>query len=215
MGTAFNTTTVALVAATTMMFCLFLCERAERAVIGTVDSRTERELLNRFEVVAANLTPFLSALGAANQATLKTVEDAVQQQMELLADALQTWQQQQTKVWVEALEKLEQRFEANDAQREQRSLTLLEAIEGHRGDQRQQAQAVGEQMSLLTEELAKLAQELGSVFQGNGELVKLQSSLAENLRLLNHTQQFDEALHGLTAAIHLLTARNQPGLRAA
>ena len=66
-------------------------------------------------------------------------------------------------------------------------------------------------MSALTAELAKLVQELGGVFAGKGELVKLQASLADNLQLLNNTQQIDQALHGLTAAIHLLTARGQSG----
>jgi hypothetical protein len=41
------------------------------------------------------------------------------------------------------------------------------------------------------------------------EQLDLQRSLAENLRLLHHTGGFDEAVQGLTAAIHLLTARHQ------
>jgi len=42
-------------------------------------------------------------------------------------------------------------------------------------------------------------------------LVELQSALAENLRVLRETQQIDEAMHGLTAAIHLMTARHGSG----
>jgi biopolymer transport protein ExbB/TolQ len=209
MGTAFNTTTVALTAATTMMFCLFLGERTERAIVSAVDSRAERELLNRFEVVPANLSPFLSALGAANQATVQTVESAVGRQMELLAGALQSWQQQQSKIWVEALEKLETRFETNDQMREERSLRLLESLELHRADHRAVAQAAEAQWSALTGELGKVVEQLAGVFADKGELVKLQASLADNLKLLHETQHMDQALHGLTAAIHLLTARGQ------
>jgi hypothetical protein len=128
----------------------------------------------------------------------------------MLAEALSRWQHQQSKVWVEALEKLEERFESNDLNREERSLRLLEAIDSHRTDHRALAQGAEQQMAALTVELAKLVEELGSVFAGKGELVKLQASLADNLRLLNDTQQIDQALHGLTAAIHLLTARAQP-----
>ena len=58
--------------------------------------------------------------------------------------------------------------------------------------------------------LARVATELGGLVHGETELVRLQSTLADNLRLLRETQQIDQALHGLTAAIHLLTARNQP-----
>ena len=35
--------------------------------------------------------------------------------------------------------------------------------------------------------------------------------LTDNLRVIHETQQIDDALHGLTAAIHLLTARHQGG----
>ncbi len=38
--------------------------------------------------------------------------------------------------------------------------------------------------------------------------------LSDNLRVLRETQQIDEALHGLTAAIHLMTARQSlPAIR--
>ncbi len=218
MGTAFNTTTVALIAATTMMFCLFLGERTERSIVSTVDMRAERELANRFEVVPANLAPFLSALAAANRATVESVESTVGRQMELLAHALQTWQIQQSRVWVEALEKLDARFESNDQERERRSLRLVEAIHEHRHEERIQMQSAGEQLSQVTGEMAKLVDGLANVFADKGELVKLQASLAENLRLLHDTQQFDQAVHGLTAAIHLLTARGggpTPGQRRA
>ncbi len=43
---------------------------------------------------------------------------------------------------------------------------------------------------------------------------RLAAVLADNLRVLRETQQIDEALHGLTAAIHLMTARhNLPSTR--
>jgi biopolymer transport protein ExbB/TolQ len=207
MGTAFNTTTVALIAATTMMFCLFLGERTERAIISSVDARAERDLANRFEVLPANMAPFMSALGAANRATIETVESAVGRQLELLANALQTWQSQQSRVWVEALEKLEARFEANDQQREQRSLRLLQALEQQASEQRVVSQSSGQQLADLTGEMGRLVEQLTGIFAGKGELVKLQASLADNLKLLHDTQQLDQALHGLTAAIHLMTAR--------
>ena len=43
--------------------------------------------------------------------------------------------------------------------------------------------------------------------RGEGELVKLQAVLNQNLHGIRETQQIDQALHGLSAAIHLLTAR--------
>jgi hypothetical protein len=53
------------------------------------------------------------------------------------------------------------------------------------------------------------------IARGEGRLVELQQALADNLRLLHETHEIDKALHGLTAAIHLLTARNTQSGRAA
>jgi hypothetical protein len=65
-------------------------------------------------------------------------------------------------------------------------------------------------VSGLKADFARLIGELVGITQDEGELIKLQATLADNLRLLRETQQIDQALHGLTAAIHLLTARGQP-----
>ena len=219
MGTAFNTTTVALTAATTMMFCLFLCERTERGIVNAVDRRTQRELLNRFEVADANMAPFLAALESASQASLRATDATIQRQLEAWSGALESLQRQsekmeqrQAQVWTEALDKLEERFEANDSNREKRLARLLESIEIHRKEHRGQAQEGAQQLADMKADLSGLAGNLAGLLQGNGDLVRLQTTLTDNLRLLRETQQIDQALHGLTAAIHLLTARNQPPL---
>jgi hypothetical protein len=70
----------------------------------------------------------------------------------------------------------------------------------------------------LRESIGALTETLNNIASGQGHLVQLQSSLSNNLQILHETQQFDAALHGLTAAIHLLTARagnvSAPELRA-
>jgi biopolymer transport protein ExbB/TolQ len=215
MGTAFNTTTVALTAATTMMFCLYLCERTERGIVTAIDARTERALLNRFAVADPSLTPFLSALEAAQQTNLRAMDAAISRQLEVWSGALESLhaqvekqQQWQSQVWVEALEKLEERFETNDAQREARLARLLENMEQQRKEARAQVKESGDQLAAVRGEMSRLAQDLTGVVQGSGDLVRLQTALSDNLRLLRESAQIDQAVHGLTAAIHLLTARN-------
>ncbi|HTM55679.1 MAG TPA: MotA/TolQ/ExbB proton channel family protein [Pirellulales bacterium] len=220
MGTAFNTTTVALTAATTMMFCLFLCERTERGIVHIIDQRVRGELLNRFEVAEASLGPFLAALEAANQTTLRALDETTQRQIDAWADALDRlhaeheqqakWQAQ---AWLESLEKLEGRFETNDAEREKRLARLLATMDAQRSEHRGQMQASAEQLAALQADFARMAGELAGVASGERDLVRLQASLAENLKILRETQQIDHALHGLTAAIHLLTARHQPAIK--
>ena len=58
--------------------------------------------------------------------------------------------------------------------------------------------------------IAGLVAALEGIARGEGRLADLQSSLAENLRVIHTAGQIDEALHALTAAVHLLTARGRP-----
>ena len=87
MGTAFNTTTVALAAATTMMFSLFLCEKTEREMVRSIDRRAERELMNRFESADASMAPFLSAVEAASHTMLRTMDETVERQLGIWSSA--------------------------------------------------------------------------------------------------------------------------------
>jgi biopolymer transport protein ExbB/TolQ len=218
MGTAFNTTTVALVAATTMMFCLFLAERVERNIVHTIDRRVEHELLHRFEVADANMAPFLTALEAASQVNLEAMDAALERQLQIWGGAFQALAGQSEKrheaqaaLWEQSLEHMRQRFDASETEREERLVRVLGAMESERDLHRNEVRTSVEHVAALQADFARLLERLGAVTEGNGEIVQLQSSLAENLRLLRETAQIDEALHGLTGAIHLLTARGNAG----
>jgi chromosome segregation ATPase len=110
---------------------------------------------------------------------------------------------------------MEQRSSAHDQRREQRLAELLDAIRAEQTRQRQQLEPAAQEISNCKAELSRLVIGLSKVMEGRGELVALEDRLAENLRLLRETGQIDQALHGLTGAIHLLTARGQQGGRAA
>jgi biopolymer transport protein ExbB/TolQ len=215
MGTAFNTTTVALIAATSMMFCLFLCERTERGILHTIDRRVERELLHRFEVMDASMEPYLAALEATNNAQLGAMDAALERQLKIWSEAfhvLAAKSEQQhasnTALWEQALVRLQERFEAHEQARERRLESVLETIVAERELYRSEVRASVEQVSALQVDFARLVEGLTAVVDSKGEVVKLQAILSDNLRLLRETQKIDEALHGLSAAIHLLTARN-------
>lgn len=222
MGTAFNTTTVALTAATTMMFFLFLCERTEKEVIHTIDRRVERDLLNRFEITDANITPFLSALQTASQATLQAVDATIARQMEGWNSALGSLERQaseqqerQAKMWEELVSGLQKKIEAQDADRETRLVRLLDAVAAQQSEHRLHMQDTTDQVQALQAGLLQVAESLSGITGGGAEMVALQASLADNLRVLRESQHLDQALHTLTGAIHLLTARAAPSSRAA
>jgi biopolymer transport protein ExbB/TolQ len=216
MGTAFNATTVALTAATTMMFGLFLGERTERGIVTLIDGRLERDLLHRFDVADPSLTPFLSAVEAANQTTLSSVAAHCQQQMDAWQQALVALQQHaeaqlqwQSDAFAATLEKFQQRVEENEHNRESKLANAITALAAHSQDHHGQINTSVERVVGLQQEFAHIAQALSGVLEGEQQMVKLQTHLSDNLRLLHETQQIDQVLHELTAAIHLLTARSQ------
>jgi biopolymer transport protein ExbB/TolQ len=214
MGTAFNTTTVALIAATSMMFCLFLCERTERGILHTIDRRMERDLLHRFEISDANIAPFLTALETAGRANQQAMDQALERQLQIWSSAFHSLAEQSEKrsqaqavVWEQSLGRLESRFSASQGEHEQRLVQVLQSMQQERELHRCEIQASVRDVATLQQEFARLVDSLTAVVDSKGEIVRLQALLADNLRLLRETGQIDEALHGLSAAIHLLTAR--------
>lgn len=218
MGEAFNTTTVALAAAMTMMFGLFLCERLEFSIDAFVDRFIERELLNRFEAKHENLTPFLNVLQQANDDALKVFAATLDRQVaawtqsfEVLVQRFDTRQQQEAAAWTTALQTLEQRHASLESQSDQRHGQMLTQLEAKQTQHLATIQRTLESIAALRDDFRDIGKTFEGLTQGEGKLVELQQILAENIRLLHETQQFDEALHGLTAAIHLLTTRNRFG----
>lgn len=215
MGAAFNTTTVALGAAMSMTVFLFICERIERSVDRTVDRLIDQELLHRFVNKDPNLAPMLSTVQAASEEALREVGSHVERQTEIWSRAVDTIlgrfderQKQESEAWTAALDLLQQRHEQYDAVREERLKTILQEIASRQDEHLAHIGQTMEKAVALGDEFGELMDALAAVARGEGRLTELQSVLAENLRVLHETQKFDDALHGLTAAIHLLTARH-------
>ncbi|MBI3863933.1 MAG: MotA/TolQ/ExbB proton channel family protein [Planctomycetia bacterium] len=223
MGSAFNTTAVALTTAMTMMFSLFICERMERAIVHAIDRLIERELLNRFESNDANISPFLTALQAAHEAAVGEISTILSRQIEIWSQNLDTLferfdrrQIHEVQGWQGALDALQQRLEAHDAGRADQVRQILGTVDARQDTHMAQIQSLLERTAAAKDDFAGLTQALRDLASDEGRLVELQSHLADNLRVLRETQQIEDALHGLTGAIHLLTARHrQPGLHEA
>ncbi len=215
LGTAFNTTTVALAASMILMFATFLCERVESGILTNIDRLVDCDLLNRFEVKDANVVPFLSSLRSAHEETLHAITATLQRQTEGWTQALDSLfarfdsrQQRESDRWEECLTTLQQRHDAYDSAREERVRQLISLVDTRNATHMSELQAAVERAMSFRNDVAELSQTLNSIARGEGRLVELQCSLTENLRVLQETGQIDGALHGLTGAIHLLTARN-------
>jgi biopolymer transport protein ExbB/TolQ len=223
MGQAFNTTTVALAAAMVMMFCQFVCEWTERTILHAVDRTAQRELFNRFELRDANIPPFLSVVKTANDEALRLLAQQIERQTAAwnaafgtIVDRFDERQRQEAEAWNIALEALAARHEGYDTEREQRLRELLDLVDGRQEKFMNHVQDMLERAIAFRDDFSQVARTIETVAQGEGRLVELQSVLTDNLRVIHETQQIDDALHGLTAAIHLLTARHQgPAAKAA
>ena len=218
MGQAFNTTTVALAAAMFMMFAQFICEWTERTILHAVDRAAQRELFNRFAVKDANIPPLLGVVKAANDEALRMIAAGVDRQTGVWSQALDALmnrfdqrQRVEAEAWNSALEALAARHEDYDVIREERLRQLLDLVDGRQEKFMDHIQATLEKATSLRDDFASVARTFETIARGEGKLVELQGVLTDNLRVIHETQQIDDALHGLTAAIHLLTARHQNG----
>jgi len=217
MGQAFNTTTVALGASMFMMFAQFICEWIDRGIVHSTDRQVERDLLTRFESRDPDMLPFLTAIRTANEDALSAMTATLQSQSVALAQALDgviarfdRRQQLDVGAWTQALDTLAARHEAFDAVREERLRQALDLVDDRQERLVERMHGALEKVASLRDDVGGLADTLHAIARGEGRLVELQTALADNLRVIHESRQIDDALHGLTGAIHLLTARHRP-----
>lgn len=216
MGTAFNTTSVALATAMTMMFLSFLCERIDQSFVASTDRLIDRELLHRFEIKDPNILPFLTIIEKANQESLNAIGQTLHQQVTLWSQSFDTLfdrfdrrQQQEIARTQGLLERLLADHRAYETAHEDRLRQVVALMDLKHDKTTSQIMAIADRATAFRDDIAVLLQSLNSIARGEGRLVELQSSLSTNLRVLHETSQLDSALHGLSAAIHLLTSRNR------
>ena len=219
---AFDATALALSMTMLTMFCTFIVEKIEQGVLESVDQIVERELAHRFERAATEQAPFL---------------DAVRHNTQILLDATNQLVQHQADLWARTLEEVERRSSAAQSQQQKQLVAALDTALTSSLQQHAQRQGLLEKQSLeqttallqqftalanamretgreqqaalaqVADSIADQAAVLGQLQSGEQQLVHLQTALEHNLATLAHSGAFEEAVHSLTAAIHLLTNR--------
>jgi hypothetical protein len=186
------------------MFVSFLVERQEQAVLDAVDRYVERELAHRFQRLAADSGPFVNVVQENTRVVLDATTRVVQQQADVWAKSLAETERRAVGLRQEQeaslAAALEQALEKTLRTHEQR-LAALEKQAAEQG-----AQLLG-QMARVAEGVSAAAGALARLQEGEKGLVHLQGLLQQNLAALAGAGSFEQAVHTLTAAIHLLTAR--------
>jgi hypothetical protein len=222
LGQAFDATALALALTLVLMLISSLVERREQGVLEEVDRYVDAELAHRFERGGPEGGEFVGV---------------VRQNTQVLLDATERLAERQAAVWARALAEAEARWErAGTEQMERLTAALAGALEQTLESHRQRLSALEDQsLTLHTDLLERLGTMVAGVRESEREqqaaltqtiravaaqtealarlqedqqqLVRLEGALQQNLAALTGAGAFEEAVHSLTAAIHLLTAR--------
>jgi biopolymer transport protein ExbB/TolQ len=219
---AFDATALALALTMLTMFLSFIVERTEQGVLEAVDRYVDRELAHRFERTGTAGGEFV---------------EVVRRNTEVLVQATEQLVERQAAVWARTLEEVDRRRADTDKQLHERLTNALEAaleksLQAHERRLTALENKVVDQGAGLVERLAVLAdavreanreqqlalaqvargiaaqvEALVSLQENEQQLVRLQETLAQNLTALAGAGAFEQAVHSMTAAVHLLTAR--------
>ena len=215
---AFDATALALGATLVAMFLNSLVEKLEQSLLERVDHYVDAELAHRFLRVQAET-------GSSAGMTL-TMQALVEKQVSLwsasMEKAEQRWMQagpQYLQKMAEALQhSLEtsltrhgQRLAETEKKLLDRNQAILEGLTKLVVGLKESGQ--GNQLALarLTDAIGLSIEMITKVQSSESQLVRLQESLSQNLALLANSTTFEQAVESLTAAIHLLTTRVNPG----
>lgn len=224
LGTAFDTTALSLGWSMVIVFMTLFIERREQALLADVEEFGTRRLASLFADYDQQGRQLLAAEGQAADQLLRKTESLIQ------------WQ---TTVWHEALDGLRQRWiNTLDQQQSQLAHTLQSvlvqsvtqhtqqlaesrtellndvqqlAAEIHQAADttRQGLEAVLKSMQSLAGDLQTQGQLLLRLADQESSLQRSQDLLATNLQAVRQSAAFEETLHTLNAAVHLLTNRVQ------
>jgi biopolymer transport protein ExbB/TolQ len=223
---AFDSTALALSLTMVLMFLSYLVERQEQGILLSVDRLVDQQLGHRFQREGADSAPIIEIVKQQTQSLVQSVEGLVIKQAELWAAAMQEperraasayqqVQQQLTNALGQALdqtiEAYAQRLAALEQQSLQQSLQLLQQLAAVAAAVRDTGREQQESLLRVAEGISAQAETLSKLQEDSANVVHLQAVLHQNLAALASTSSFEEAVHSLTGAVHLLTARVSGG----
>jgi hypothetical protein len=217
---AFDATAVALSLTMVTMFLTSLVEKQEQSLLETVDDLVERLLAHRWQ--REDHGPALALVQQCTQGVMAAVEGVVTKQAELWAAAMNEPERRAMQAHERLLQQLAaalknafegtqqahaQRLAALEQQSVQGSAQLLQQLAGLAASVRDTSREQQESLARVATSISEQAAVLGKIQKDEENLVHLQAVLHQNLAALANASAFEEAVHSLTAAVHLLTAR--------
>lgn len=215
LGVAFDTTALALALSMVLMFLQYGCDRFERRLLNRVQDQALAELGGRFDNFGPGGAAHVAEVRRMSEIVLRTSQQAVERQSQLWQATIEAAQGRWHEAATHTQAQLEQALgtalaQSLAAHAEAVSRSHRDTEERNRRHWSEVQGALGELTRALVaqqSELTRQGQVLLEVVSATGQVAQLETALNRNLESLAGSQQFEETLHSLAAAVHLLTAR--------
>ncbi len=217
LGTAFDTTALSLGWSMVIVFTTFFIERKEQSILGAVEEFGSRRLGMLLAEEPASASPLIAAESKAAELLLRNAEALVNSQVSLWQESLETMRQR----WTQSLEQQQRQIEkalqlglTQTLEHHVQQLAEVRANELHLEAFGQTVKAWQENLQTVQSTSQSLVAELNAqgrlllkITEQEEGLHQLQSQLNTNLQAVRNAGAFEETLHTLNAAVHLLTNR--------
>ncbi|MEX0715846.1 MAG: MotA/TolQ/ExbB proton channel family protein [Planctomycetaceae bacterium] len=224
LAVAFDTTALALALSLVLVFASFFVERGEQSVLADVEDLGIQRILTLFPETAPQSAtdPLLRAESQAAERLIERTDALVERQMRLWEESLEATRSR----WLDTLARQQQAFDESlhkgmaatlsdhGGQLAEGRTQFLDALAAVSNDLAENLGGARESAREMLVELRRQGEILLQIVGEEQQLVRLEGRLAENLDAIRAVERFDETLHSLNAAVHLLTARTT-GLRKA
>jgi hypothetical protein len=220
---AFDTTALALALTMLTMALSFIVERLEQGVLEAVDRFIDDQIAHRFERTATEAGGVLDVVRTNCEVLIGATDRVVERQAELWAKTLQELvyrraeeEKRQQEHFASALQTaLERTLQSHARQMAALQEHTMEGTARLLEQMNALAQTVREtgreqQAALLrvAEAVVAQARGLAELQDGEKQLLRLQETLNLNLQALTTAETLEGAVHSLTAAVHMLSARS-------
>jgi hypothetical protein len=215
LGTAFDTTAIALGFSMVLMFVQFVVDKLENRLLSVVDDRVNVELVGRFRAELAPQDPLMMAVKRMVDAVLPNTERLVVRQTELWQSTIEAANRRWTAMSDAAGKQLEsalaaaltQTMKQHAAQLLAGEAALAEQNRAHWSKVQQSLEQTTDGLSAQQAELVRQGEVLLKVVEATGQIGELERTLNRNLHALAGAKNFEETVISLAAAIQLLTTR--------
>lgn len=221
---SFDATALALALTMVCMFFSFLVEKSGEQFLENLDSSIDKELAHRFLRVQSDQNPIVEILSRHTKELIKSTESLVTKQVELWANSFKKITSTAELLGTESQNRMRNALEEAltktlSSHQNQMEKYELQSYDLGKNFAQQvgvlasslHESSIGQQQSLqkIVDGLANQTNALLELQQGEKHLIHVQKLMQENLQQIHSAGDFQEAVHCLTAAVHLLTSKLQ------